>query len=177
MAHGERRVVGAHGAGADEHGVALGPQAVGVGPGGLGPVIHWLVPSGAAVPAVDGRGELEHDVGPAGAAVDEVRRELLGDGVGLDPDGDLDAGRPQRGDALAGRRAGRGPRSPTTTRRIPAAMIASVHGGVRPWWLHGSSVVTSVAPAAASPARRSASRSACGPPGGWVAPVAMIARA
>ena len=53
-------------------------------------------------------------------------------------------------------------------------MIASVHGGVRPVWLHGSRVVTSVAPVAAGPARRSASRSACCPPGGWVAPRAMI---
>ena len=35
QAHGERRVVGPHGAGPDQHGVALGPQAVGVGPGRL----------------------------------------------------------------------------------------------------------------------------------------------
>ena len=27
----------------------------------------------------------------------------------------------------------------TTTRAIPASRIASVHGGVRPWWQHGSS--------------------------------------
>ena len=37
---------------------------------------------------------------------------------------------------------------PTTTRAIPAATMASTHGGVRPWWLQGSSVDTSVAPRA-----------------------------
>ena len=35
VADGERRVVGADRAGADEHGVALGTQAVSVGPGRL----------------------------------------------------------------------------------------------------------------------------------------------
>ena len=70
--------------------------------------------------------------------------------------------------------SGSGSSTPTTTRAMPAATIASTHGWVRPWWLQGSSVHTSVAPRAASPARRSASRSACGPPGGWVAPVARI---
>ena len=109
VAHGQRRVVGAHGAGADEHGVALGPQAVGVGPGGVAgdPLARAVGRRGAAV---DGGGELEHDVGPTGAAMGQVRRQLRGDGVGLDPDGDVDPGRPQRGDALSRPRAGRGPR-------------------------------------------------------------------
>ena len=30
--------------------------------------------------------------------------------------------------------------APDDDARDPDAMIASVHGGVRPWWLHGSSV-------------------------------------
>ncbi len=64
---------------------------------------------------------------------------------------------------------------PTTTRATPAAMIASVHGGVRPWCEHGSSVQTSVAPRAASPAASSATISAWRPPGGSVAPVAIRA--
>ena len=34
----------------------------------------------------------------------------------------------------------------TTTRATPAAISASQHGGVRPWWLHGSSVTSAVAP-------------------------------
>ena len=42
-------IVGAHRAGTDEDGVALGAQTMGVGAGGLAPVIHRLVPSGAAV--------------------------------------------------------------------------------------------------------------------------------
>ena len=29
---------------------------------------------------------------------------------------------------------------------MPASRIASVHGGVRPWWQHGSSETYSVAP-------------------------------
>ncbi len=28
----------------------------------------------------------------------------------------------------------------TTTRRTPAAITTGAHGGVRPWWVHGSSV-------------------------------------
>ena len=35
MANGETRIIGAHGAGADEDRVALGPQAMGVGAGGV----------------------------------------------------------------------------------------------------------------------------------------------
>src|SRR5664280_133194 len=58
----------------------------------------------------------------------------------------------------------------TTTRRIPAAMIASVHGGVRPWWAHGSRVTYMVPDRADVPAAASAVTSAWGPPGGAVAP-------
>src|SRR5438067_989565 len=47
-----------------------------------------------------------------------------------------------------------------TTRCTPAAMIASVHGPVRPLWLHGSSVTYNVAPRAFSPADFSATISA-----------------
>ena len=39
----------------------------------------------------------------------------------------------------------------TTTRAIPASRIASVHGGVRPWWQHGSSDTYSVAPVEVAP--------------------------
>ena len=52
----------------------------------------------------------------------------------------------------------------TTTRAIPASMIASVHGGVRPVWQHGSSETYSVAPRASPLQAASAARSACGPP-------------
>ena len=60
---------------------------------------------------------------------------------------------------------GSGSSMPTTTRATPAAMIASAHGGVRPWCEHGSSVEASVAPRAAAPADRRATTSAWGPPG------------
>ena len=71
---------------------------MGVG-AGLGPGDPLARAVGRGGAAVEGRGELEHDVGPAGAAVDEVRGQLLGDGGGLDADRDLDAGGAQRGDA------------------------------------------------------------------------------
>ena len=61
----------------------------------------------------------------------------------------------------------------TTTRATPAAISASQHGGVRPWWLHGSSVTSAVAPSVEAPAACAARRaitSACGPPACWVKP-------
>jgi hypothetical protein len=60
--------------------------------------------------------------------------------------------------------AGVGSSTAITTRRTPAATSASAHGPVRPVWLHGSSVTTAVPPRARSPARASATISACGPP-------------
>ena len=57
-----------------------------------------------------------------------------------------------------------------TTRHTPAAWIAAVHGPVRPVWWHGSRVTTRVPPRARSPAAARATTSACGPPGGEVAP-------
>ena len=47
-----------------------------------------------------------------------------------------------------------------TTRCTPAARMASVHGPVRPVWLHGSSVTYIVAPRAFSPAHFNATISA-----------------
>ena len=100
-----------------------------------------------------------------GAAVVEVRREIA-----------LGRGRADAGDArrcprrAAGRsRARRPARRDRRPRRrpgsTPAAISASVHGGVLPWWSHGSSVQYAVAPRARSPAARSAATSACGPVG------------
>ena len=60
---------------------------------------------------------------------------------------------------------GSGSSSATTTRATPASISASAHGGVRPWWAHGSSVTYAVAPRARSPASRSAATSACAPAG------------
>ena len=47
---------------------------------------------------------------------------------------------------------GSGRSEPATTRATPAASTASTHGGVVPWWAHGSIVTKSVAPRARSPA-------------------------
>src|SRR5580692_7981095 len=66
--------------------------------------------------------------------------------------------------------SGLGSWSADTTRVMPAAMTASAQGGVLPWCEQGSSVTYSVAPRAASPARRKASTSAWGRPPGWVQP-------
>ena len=52
----------------------------------------------------------------------------------------------------------------TTTRAIPAATIASVHGGVWPVWQHGSSETYRVAPSGLSLHASSAARSAWGSP-------------
>eukprot|EP00197_Chlamydomonas_leiostraca_P002813 CAMPEP_0202857232 /NCGR_PEP_ID=MMETSP1391-20130828/255_1 /ASSEMBLY_ACC=CAM_ASM_000867 /TAXON_ID=1034604 /ORGANISM="Chlamydomonas leiostraca, Strain SAG 11-49" /LENGTH=185 /DNA_ID=CAMNT_0049536011 /DNA_START=56 /DNA_END=613 /DNA_ORIENTATION=- len=64
--------------------------------------------------------------------------------------------------------SGLGSPTPTTTRDTPASTSARLQGGVRPWWLHGSSVTYAVAPLASLPAPRSAYTSACGMPAlGW----------
>src|SRR3954447_1293104 len=59
---------------------------------------------------------------------------------------------------------GFGSRTPTTTRSTPASRSASVHGGVDPWCVHGSSEMYIVDRRARSPASRSAFTSACGVP-------------
>ena len=69
--------------------------------------------------------------------------------------------RPRRRAAAARARrrgpGGLGSRSPIKTRPMPAEITAAVHGGVRPWWLHGSSVTARVAPRSArAPCRRPA---------------------
>lgn len=63
-----------------------------------------------------------------------------------------------------------------TTRLIPAAMIASVQGGVRPWVEHGSSVTYNIEPSGLIPldsASQRASISACGWPARLCQPLPM----
>jgi hypothetical protein len=55
------------------------------------------------------------------------------------PDLDVDAGVREDRDPLPCTRAS-GSTIAATTRDAPLARIASVHGGVRPWWQQGSSV-------------------------------------
>ena len=145
VADGEARVVGAHGAGADEDRVALGSERVGIGPGlGTGDPLAGAVGRGGA--AVERRGQLQHHVGAAGAAVVQVRGEQrLGLRRRRRPP------RPRCRPPAAGRcpgpaTSGSGSSMATTTRPTPASMRASAHGGVRPWCEHGSRVTQAVAP-------------------------------
>ncbi len=55
--------------------------------------------------------------------------------------------------------SGIGSSEPITTRATPASRTAGAHGGVRPWWLHGSRLQYSVAPGALPPSVRSAAAS------------------
>ena len=100
----------------------------------------------------------------------QVRGELPAHGIGFDPDLDVDAGGPQPGDALAGDRGvgifdanhdagdtGRDQR--IGARRRAAVVRARLERGEDRW-----------RPLAAGPAACSATASACGPPGGSVAP-------
>ena len=82
--------------------VALGAERVGVGPGlRAGDPLAGAVGRGGA--AVERRRQLQHHVGPAGAAVVEVgRQQRLRLRRARTPDLDLDAGGPQPLDALAG---------------------------------------------------------------------------
>ena len=94
VAHGERGIVGAHGAGADEDRVALGTQPVRVAPGGLaGDPLRRSV--GRRRAAVGRGGELAHHVGAARAAMVQVGRELRFHVGGADADVDRDAGTPE----------------------------------------------------------------------------------
>ena len=60
--------------------------------------------------------------------------------------------------------SGLGSMLPTTTRRMPAARMASVQGGWRPVWQQGSKVTYSTAPAGSSRQSARAARSAWSPP-------------
>ena len=170
VADGERRVVGPDGAGADEHGVALGPQAVGVGPG-LGAGDPLARPVGRGGAPVEGGGQLQHDVRPAGGAVLEVGGELAGDLVGARRRGRPRCRPPAGGDARARPRWGRGPRCrrrPGRCRRrrwrrrtAGAAVVGSTARAWRRGWRRGPR----------RRRRRRATISAWGPPGGSVAPL------
>ena len=100
VAHGQRRVVGSDRAGAHQDGVALGPQAVGVGAGLRrgDPLARTVGRRGAAV---ERRGQLQHDPRAPGAAMRQVRRQLAADGARLRSHGHLDAGGAQLRDTAS----------------------------------------------------------------------------
>ena len=101
VAHGEAGTVGERGARADDDGLRLGPEAVGVGARrGAGDPLRRAVAGGDAT--VEAHGRLHHREGAPEPAVHEVRRERAGGGVGADADVDGDAEVAQLGDALPG---------------------------------------------------------------------------
>ena len=130
MAHGELRIVGEHGSDPDGHGVGAGAQAMYLAPRRLaGEPARLARVIGQR--AVERERELELDERPVArqgveeGGVELARRRLL------HADGHVD---PRFAEPLPRRRArrGSGPSHAATTRRTPAARIASVHGGVLP---------------------------------------------
>ena len=107
------------------------------------PVIHWLVPSGAAVRPSSVDGQLQHDPRPTGAAVLQVRGELAAHRLGLDADRRPRCRPPAAGRCPAPATCGSGSsiadHDPGDARRRSARRRTAA---VRPWCEHGSSVVT-----------------------------------
>ena len=139
MARGELRVVGEGGPGADEDRAAAGALLVHVGTGASGPVIHWLVPSAAALRpsrvvasfhVTQGR-PVRDAVQPG--AVEGRRLRLEQPALGGDALRSASQAAPPAAGAF-------GSLTAYTTRVTPAAASAREHGPVRPVWWHGSSV-------------------------------------
>ena len=78
----------------DEHGVALGPQAVGVGPGRIAGDPPARAVGGRGAP-VEAGGQLEDHVRATGGAVGEVRGQLVADHRGGDAGRHVDARGPE----------------------------------------------------------------------------------
>ncbi len=155
-----------------------GPAAGGRPAGRLGAGDPLAGPVGRGRPPSSVAASLRTTQGRPVAPVLQVGGQLLGDRLRPHPHLDLDAGRPQGGDAPSRRPGGRGPRRPPPPGGCPEAMMASVQGGVRPWWAHGSRVTYSVPDRGPRARRRArAATSAWGPPGGAVAPANHVAGA
>ena len=158
QAHGQPRIVGPHGARADQHGVVRGAQLVRGLARAAGPVIQTGPPRRRAA----GRRRCSRPASPPPSA---------------SPAAAARAPRPRRRGSPRGTRASRQPTSTRTPARRSRAMPlavddrvgiaaadddarrprrqhAAVHGPVRPTWQHGSSVTYSVAPRAARRAAR-----------------------
>ena len=137
----------------------VGAQRVGVGARlGAGDPAAGAV--GRGDPAVQGRGDLPHDERTA-APYGGQPALVAGLGLGRQHPGlDVDAGRAQRRGPPP-RFRGSGRRRRTRHGRTPASISACAHGPVRPVWLHGSRVTTTVPPRARSPASARARTSAC----------------
>ena len=139
VADRQGRIVGAHRPGADQDRVALGPQAVGVGPG-RGPVIHWLEPSGAAMRPSRVAASLSTTHGrPVGGASGRGAARPATSAAHTPTATSMPASR-SRSMPRAARPVGPDPRCRRRPGARPAATRASAHGGVRPWWEQGSRV-------------------------------------
>ena len=153
--------------GADDDRLRVGAELVRVGARRGATVIHCDVPSArrdAAVEAHRGLGDDERrgrcagDAGTARATRSRRRRPTP-------TSTSMPASRSRANPGARDLRVGILERDDDPARR-PRRSSASAHGGVRPWCAQGSSVTYAVAPRARSPAARSASTSACAPPGG-----------
>ena len=91
--------------------------------------------------SIEGHRKFQDDVRSPGLSVRDVGSQLSFDGIGFDANEHIYRLRREGPRSHSPAPCGSGSSIPTTTREIPAAMIASVHGPVRPWWLHGSNVV------------------------------------
>ena len=153
------------------HGVALGPQPVGVGPGRVAgdPLARAVGRGGAPV-------ERARPASARPTAGRCVRCFRYGRELGPHLVGARRRPRPRCPRRAAGRcprprPAGRGPRCRRRPGRRRPRSIASAHGGVRPWCEHGSSVVKTVGPAGRARRPPPAPRPRRGGrPGGSVAP-------
>ena len=137
-AHGELRVVLPHGADAGEDRAGARAPAMAVGARGLaGDPLALAVRERRA--AVEARRDLHAHPRPAARHARDEADVQLARFVGQQPDVDGDPGARAAARAPCAA-AGLGSAIAATTRPTPAAITASVHGGVRPVWLQGSSV-------------------------------------
>ena len=139
-AAGQVRIVGQDGADADHHRVV--PAAQGVGQAARRRAGDPLALAGMrGDAAVQRGGQLQRDHRAAERdAVVEAGQRFERPRLPARPVFDLDAGGAQLRQSLAVARAGPDRVAATTTRATPAAISASVQGGVRPQWQQGSSV-------------------------------------
>ena len=137
----QQRVVGQHGADADEHGVVQPAQPRAWRRCGRGSVIQRESPGGRGDAAVERQRRLQQHEGPAPRS---GRQEALVQQPRLAPAQtpvvDRDARAPQQPRARARRRAGSGRAAPRPRARRRPRRASGAQGGVRPWWQHGSSV-------------------------------------
>ena len=135
---GQQRIIGQHGTDAGQHGVVHGPHQMHAGACRLAGDRRGVA-AGETGFAVGRDRELEDDLRTALAHAPDMAGVGLPRLVGADPDlTAMPAAAMRRWPSPA--TCGLGSSSADTTRAMPAAMMASAQGGVRPWWEQGSKV-------------------------------------